>query len=401
MASEYDLIAEILDNRYKEDVQTNPYFMGAQGMGPAPTEYSGNWWEALAQGLAYGGSKGFMTRMGVNDVKKEKAQNMADALEYAKLREASKDNPEALADFEKKGSPLVKELATKMKLLSEVKKMEAESDTKFGSQPMPEDEVKGMLATKTWLTDEDREKLLPQMVGKPRYIVTQQMGDLTKAMTMSPEMQEARSSASAEGRLTGGGKYNMSIGLLPDKLETKIAAAKKSLEGNLVAKNYQLANGFTEDLEKLLEKDNPIADYMTAVKSTKLIDPGTASREGEVAALLATQTKFQALQSFFNKELAGKSKMTDKQKSDLKSIISDFKKTAADQYYNTVLRPAVGGLASSPMALASFEPPAGIPSMYEGDYDKIRKAGRAARDAWELGQDADDQSQRASLEEML
>lgn len=75
MASD-DLLASIFESALKQDLETNPWYLGYAGLqGAGPVDYSGDkWWEAALKGLAIGGIGGYMKGQALADMETQEAE---------------------------------------------------------------------------------------------------------------------------------------------------------------------------------------------------------------------------------------------------------------------------------------------------------------------------------------
>ncbi len=378
MASEYQIISDILGNNYKEDLQTSPWLQASQAMGQMPAIQPGQkWYEALAQGLAFGGVQGGLRGAGLELARQEKQQNAQDTLGF--LGALQSGDTAKMAELEKK-SRFMPELSSQLKLAQAVENVTNSVSGKNVSQAMAD----GMASSIEWMDEADKANLKAQLVGQPLAWAQQMVGMIRANHNMDPEVRRDQAAATAGGRLSGTEDFSVQSGVITPKADEALKQILPSIKTNDLYKNYNKLSTYTAQVRKFVEQDHPLADYAAIVSFVKGIDPATAAREGEVEAATSARSMINNILGKIQKQ-GNASTLTAADKKALLTAMDTLEKTTGRGLYEKVIYPEIGNLITRGGidAFSAFN--FAVPKEYQDYHNSFVNSGLKALDLMQRG----------------
>lgn len=378
MASEYQIISDILGSNYKEDLQTSPWLQASQAMGQAPAIQPGQkWYEALAQGLAFGGVQGGLRGAGLELARQEKQQNAQDTLGF--LRALQSGDTAQMAEMEKK-SRFMPELSSQLKLAQAVEGMGLGGSSNI--TPMQARQT----ALATYPKDPAKAAALEaSLVNQPQNIATVILSRLKQEdITQNPDVQKALSGSRATGRLGAGDAFNVGKGIMTPEAAAAIDKAMPEIEKNALYQNYQKLSVYTDQVRSFVEQNHPLADYAAIVSFVKGIDPATAAREGEVEAATNARSIVNNILGKIQKQ-GNTSTLTTSDKKALITAMETLERTTGRGMYEKVISPQLVNLLGSggPDAFSAFN--FAVPKEYQDYHKSFVDSGWNALDLMQRG----------------
>lgn len=359
--NELNIIGNILDSQYQQDLATSPYLMGAKILPQSLVVQPGqSALSAGASGLGLGLAQGFLTRFGVNQAQDEKRD-----YEDAMIKYLGTTDPTARQTLIDERT-LPAGFAAKMAL--------AEA---LDQQDLAKNSITAADAAALGLPD--------NLVGRPIQVANLVAAQNKLATWTDPDLKAKLAAAAAAGGLSGKQGFNVEQGVLPQNAIDARKVADAAIAKAPITKTYQSMLSYAEQLKALVNQNSPLADDAMITAFVKIEDPNSVAREGEVARVMRARDYLSQAIGAYNKKIMGGSSFSPEEKKNLINAIDVIQGAAANKYFDVVQNAVkstvrTGGVA----ALAGWYPPV-IPPQYKDEVEGWNGIGSSYMDALQKG----------------